>query len=910
MSHGKPCTVTFKETTVLDPSVPSFSPQGRRSERTQVLKGLKDFVRRERALTYKLHREGASGRTVAKRLARLIDAVIVFAHQYAREVACDEETPVVWIATGSYGRGELNPFSDIDLTLLHSGDTPAAYVEHLMSAVLQLLWDAGLGVSHACRNSEGCRQAMEKDYITASALLESRYVTGDESLCKQFENEVLLKFFSNNLFSFITDRIEEARNRHRSRGMSPYLIEPNIKENPGGLRDAQLTSWILQLSQLLPSQFGNLLPLLKEEEVLSLQKARDLLLRIRTQLHLISERKNDVLERALQEEVARSLGYKENNGLPAATELMRDYFTAVGKIRFHLNTTLSRLEGAGRLSADYRGVSRRPMGPDTVAIGKNLYFSSENALDSPWKAKKMMEFFLTAQRHHLEPSQQALKLLYEHLELVDQGFRSDPEIAKLFMGILEGTGDVSKILSHMRDCGLLGRYIPEFDDLVGFVHYESLHRHTVDEHSLLAIDAVDKLSQGDRPEEAQKRKLLDETGKQALLRLALLLHDIGKPRGPHHSLLGAAVIPTIARRLYLAEEDARLLEFLVENHLEMAYLFERRDHGEESALAAFAEKVGNLTNLKLLYILTSADNKASGSWFAWHDSLLWELYQKAAIVLSGDGTTGATKSPKTFKEEFLELARERGMAEEAVRHCEAVPPRYAIEVRPAEAMIHLKLIQELKKGKTPIALYFSPMATFLEVWLSTEDRPASFSQISGIFAAGGLSIISAQAYTRKDGIILDRFRVVPVEGQPLTDKLSQEVQRNFLDIFGGKRSLIEMLRSRQRRIVPGKRPSVSKGPTRVYTDNESSPEYTIIEVVSPDRVGLLYTISLCLANCGLDIHFAKVATKLDRAIDVFYVTDKVRRTKLLEEERIVQIKQALIEACTDVTLYEDKRHIS
>ncbi|MFQ5862729.1 MAG: [protein-PII] uridylyltransferase [Candidatus Brocadiales bacterium] len=890
---------------MLKLSVPAFSLEGDRPERTEVLKGLKDFVQREKALTYKLHSEGAPGRIVAERLAQLIDTVVITAHRYARENARDEEVPAVWIATGGYGRGELHPFSDVDLMLFHLGGTPSAYVEHLMSTVLHLLWDTGLGASHACRSPKDCYQVMEKDYITASALLESRYVTGDESLFKHFEKEVLLNFFSSHLSSFIADRIEEVHTRHRSRGTSPYLIEPNIKENPGGLRDVQMIFWLLRLSKLVPSQFGTLLPLLKEEELLSLQKASGLLLRIRTQLHLHSERRYDTLERALQEEVAQALGYKESNGLLGATRLMRDYFTAAGKIRFHLNTVLARFESA-RPAMTHRAAVRRPMGTDMVAIGNKLYFSREDALNSPWKAKKMMELLLVAQRHHLEPSQQALKLIHEHLWLVDEGFRNDPEVAKLFMGILEGTGDVSRVLSHMRDCGLLGKYIPEFDDLVGFVHYESLHSHTVDEHSLLAIGAIDVLWQRDHPQKAQKRRFLEETGKQDLLRLALLLHDIGKPRGPQHPLLGAAVTPTIAKRLHLKEDDARHLEFLVENHLEMAYLFERRDHGEESALAAFARKVGNLTNLKLLYILTYADIQACGSWFAWQDSLLWELYQKTAIILSEDTALRTAESPKAFKEEFLAQAGAKGMEEEALRHCELVPPRYIIEVRPQEAVIHLELIRELKKGKVPIALNFSPASTFIEVWLSTGDRPARFSQISGVFAAKGLNIISAQAYTRKDGIILDRFRVVPAEGQRLTDSLCKEVREDFVHVFEGKKSLIEMLRSRQRRIVPGKRPTANASPTRVYVDNKSSPEYTIVDVVSPDRVGLLYAVSLCLADCGLDIHFAKVATRLDLAIDVFYVTDKERRTKVLEKEKIEQVKQALVSACTAADLCNGK----
>ncbi len=892
--------MTLKETTVLSPEVPSFAPLGEHPERAEVLKGLRDYVQREKALTCKLHSEGASGRAVTRRWSRLIDAVVLSAHRYAQEAATREErVPVVWIATGGYGREELHPFSDVDLMLFHPGETPAPYVEHLMSTVLQLLWDSGLGVSHACRNPKGCLQAMEKDYVTACALLEGRYVAGDESLFKNFEKEVLLKHFSNRLFSFIIERFEEAQNRHRSRGMSPYLLEPNVKESPGGLRDAHLASWTLRLSQLLPSQFGESLPLLGEEELLSLRKASDRILRIRTQLHLLSNKRHDILERALQEEVAEGLGYKESNGQPAATELMRDYFTAAGKIRFHLNTIMGRLEGVSRPHTAHRSASRRSMGSDMVAIGKNLYFGREEALSDPWNAKKMMEFFLTAQRHHLEPSQQALKLMYEHLGLVDEGFRNDPEVAKTFMGILEGAGDVAKMLSHMRDCGLLSRYIPEFDDLVGFVQFECFHGYTVDEHSLRSIAVIDRLWQQDHLEKSQKRRLLEETGKHAILKLALLLHDIGKPRGPQHPLLGAAAIPSIARRLYIREDDARLLGFLVENHLEMAHLFERRDHGEESALTAFAEKVGDLARLKLLYILTYADIKSSGYWFAWHDSLLWELYQKTAIILGEDMATGVPKSRKAFREEFLELAGAKGMEKEAIKHCEVVPPRYTIEVRPEEAIVHLELIQKLRKEKVPVALNFSQADNFIEVWLSTEDRPARFSQIAGVLAARGFNIISAQAYTRKDGIILDRFRVTAVEGQCLTDEMCRDVSEDLLGVFEGKASLIEMLRARQRRVVPGRRPAAGKPVARVYIDNKSSPDFTIIDTVCPDRVGLLYTISMCLADCGLDIHFAKITTKSDQAINVFYVTEKERRTKILDGERLAQIKGALVKACTN-----------
>lgn len=890
--------MTFKETSTTDLPAPALLLEGHRHERSEVLRRLKEFLLHERARTHGLLRQGASGSTVTNRLTQVMDSVVVAAHQYAKDSAHGEEVPAVWIATGSYGRSELHPFSDVDLTLFYLSDSPTPYIEHLMSTVIQLLWDSGLDVSHACRNSASCLQVMKRDYVTASSLLEGRYVAGDKYLYEHFEKEVLLVFFSQHMLSFTADRAEEAHIRHRARGASPYHIEPNIKEDPGGLKDAQLISWILRLSQLLPSQFGGLLPLLQDNELKSLKEATDLLLRIRAQLHLLAGRRYDVLERALQEDVAQALGYRANNSLTGATALMRDYFAAAGNIRFHLDTALTRLENIWP-SRPRRVTHRRPIAPGLVAIGDRLYFSGPDSLNSPWKAKKMMEVFCMAQRHHLQPSQQALKLIHEHLWLVDEDFRTNPEVAKLFMSLLESTVGVARALSGMRDCGLLGRYIPEFEELMGFIHYESPHSYTVDEHSLRAVGAIDELWHKDHPSRAQKRRLLEETGKQALLKLALLLHDIGKPRGPQHPLLGAAVIPTIARRLHLSEDDSRLLGFLVENHLEMTHLFEHRDHGEEAILTAFVHKVQSLRNLKLLYILTYADALASGRWFDWQDSLLWDLYQKAAIILSEGNTSVEARRPIAFREEFLELARREGMEREALKHCNLVPPRYTVEVTPQEAMTHLKLIGRLEGEKLPIALDFSLTNPFVEVWLSTIDRPARFSLISGVFAARGLDIISAQAYTRRDGIILDRFRIVPAEGRSLTDALCHEIKEDLLLVFEDKKSLAEMLRSRLRRITPARHPAPVKNYTYVRIDNKSSPDYTIIDVSSPDRVGLLYTISRSLAESGLDIHFAKVATRAGLAVDVFYVTDKDCRTKLLDEERIKRVNRALLRACKE-----------
>jgi [protein-PII] uridylyltransferase len=771
--------------------------------------------------------------------------------------------------------------------LLHP-DALADLAERLAGTVTSLLRETGLNVSLICQTPQACLKAMEGDPITACALLEGRWVAGDMALFRSFEKEVLEAFFSRHWFSFLRDQIEEQLSRHRAKGASPYLVEPNIMTGPGGLRDVHLLFWIRRLAEVLPSKRG-LLPSLKEGEYQNLLGAYDLLLRLRTQLHLLRNERHDLLGRSLHEPLASALGYMRENEVPPAAGLMKDYFLAVAKVCHLTKNAQSRFEDL-KPSSQQAVLFRRPLGNDFVAIGKRLYFAkAPEPLDAHWR---LLEAFLVAQRHHLELSQKALEFVKENLGLVDDTLRSDPQAVRCFLSLLEGTGSVAPTLYQMRECGLLGAFLPEFGTLTGFVHYESLPTYTADEQTLLALEAIDEVWLAESGATAQKRRLLEETGHHALLRLAILLHDIGKPRGPEHHLLAGAMIPTLARRLSLAEEEARLLQFLVENQMELSCLFERRDPGEKQVLQALAERVGDPKKLSLLYLLTYADTRATAPWPEWKDTLLWELYQKVASLLPQKRPLA--EKPMSFKEGLLKLARERGLEQEALRHCELVPPRYPLEVSPQEAVVHLEMIRSLKSPSGgPVYLNFSESDHLADLWVCTRDMPARFAQISGVFASRGLSIISAQAYTRRDGIILDRFRIAGPERKAIKDKDLKALQQDLADVLTGQRPLAELLHL-------GQKPTavrVPPGPTRIYIDNNSSPDYTIIDVACADWVGLLYSISRCLSDCGLDIHFAKINTKLNQAIDVFYVTVKETRTKLLEEEGLQRVKQCLQEAC-------------
>ncbi len=868
--------------------VPALESPTSRLGKDQALAVLRDFFEKEKAQTLQLHQQGASGRLVTTRMAKVVDNMVNFAHQYALE-SVQPRAPLCWIATGGYGRGELTPFSDISL-MLFSLDAPAESEERLAKSVTSLLEGLGLQVSSSCNSTQTCLKLMESDPIRACALLEGRFVAGDKNLFQSFEKQVLEGFFSKHWFSFLRDRLEEQQARLGTRGVSPYMVESNLLTSPGGLRDIQLLFWITRLAEIVPNRRSNI-PHLREGEYHILLNVYDLQLRFRTQLHVHSGKKQDLFERSLHEPVARALGYKEEGGLPAANALMKDHFQTVLKVCHLLKNTQSRFEDL-KPSSQRLVLQRRPLGNDFVTIGKRLYFSkTAEPVGANWK---LLEIFLIAQRHHLELSQQVLEFVKENLPLVDDALRSDPQASRCFLELLGGTGHVAPALYEMRDCGLLGAFLPEFNPLIGFVHYESMPVYTVDEEALLALAAVDEVWLAEAGPNAQKRRLLEETGHQALLRLALLLHDIGKPRGPEYALLAGAMVPTIAKRLSLKEQEAKLLQFLVENSLELASLVERRDHGDKRTLQALVQRTGDLKGLSLLYLITYAKMKASGHWSEWMDTLLNELYEKVAALLSQQKP--GVERPTSFKEELLQLARGHGLEQEALQHCELVPSRYILEVSPEEAFGHLMMIRSLK---APFggSVYLNTFKAdhLMDIWICTKDMPARFAQISGVFTSMGLNIISAQAYTRKDGIILDRFRIAGPEGKSLDEKDIEEIQKDLSRVLAGQISLADLLSSRHIGKVPG-RPA-APGSTRVYIDNDSSPDFTIIDIVSPDRVGLLYTVSECLAECGLDIHFVKATTKLNQAIDVFYVTPKNARTKVFDKEDLLQIEKRLNEVC-------------
>jgi [protein-PII] uridylyltransferase len=797
------------------------------------------------------------------------------------------------LALGGYGRCLLNPFSDVDVMVLYGDGSSRPEDDPRLALMIQLLWDLGFQVGQSCRSLEDCKAAMRDSLETATSFFDARLICGDEGLFQTLRRRVLAEYLARKKTEFTQACLKALRARHERFSHSPFCIEPHVKEGPGGLRDAQVMSWLQRIQGHAPLRSYHFIA---GEWPEAMREAHDFLLRVRTAMHIHDGRANDLLDLGTQRVIAEKLGYAEVGGFSPVELFMRDYYRSAAAIYREVRYEMQRAEHSALSgTVDLRGRWRRNLGDGLVATSGRLYIVDRNFFASADAPRRLMNLFVVAQNTQLEASQAALKEIQGHLSMVDDAFRMEPKAARLFLDVFGGQGNVASTLRAMHECGLLDEYIPEFGALNCLVWYRNYHDYTVDEHSLNAVAVLDELRRSQRKEDEFKRAILLGIEQPYLLFLGVLLHDIGKSVSGDHAENGATMVPLIAERLGLSESEASLLYFLVADHLRMIHTAQSRDIREDAVAADFATAVGSLNHLKALYLLTYADTKAIGrtAWTQWQDTLLQELYERTAIVLSKEPTE-AVKAPRLL-ERMKPFLSTPGLLKAAEEHCALVPERYLIEVEPEDAVEHLRLVEELRSRTAAVSMRAERDLTRL--WISTTDRPARFSQLAGALSGSGVDIVSAQAYTRKDGIIFDRFEVVDVHGKSIRDpEFQQKVRENLFAVLEGRVTVQDLIRRQQRRVA-FKRVIPQPGATRIVLENKSSPHYTVVDVATWDRIGLLYAISSSISALGLDIHFAKIATKANRAADVFYVTDKNTGKKIWDEHRQRLIERKLFETC-------------
>lgn len=865
--------------------------------RTSLLAASRAFLDHHRDACLARHRAGAGGAEVVACVTALTDTLVRNLYRCTTADWAIEQRPnTALIALGGYGRSELNPRSDIDL-MFFCGDKTREHAEMVAQRILYLLWDLNLDVGYSVRTAKECLLLAGQDLTIRTALLDARFLAGDEDLFGEFGKQVLQSVLGRNTQAFLNAKYEEHKARLAKYGASVYLLEPNIKESEGGLRDLHTAIWMARVKYKAAS-LRELVQksVISEAELAQFQAAFDYLWRIRNELHYLSKRKNEQLHFDKQEAIAAFLGYRDSRKGPAVEQFMQDYYAHASQVE-HLSASLiSQTLHQPERSAKVFGVFRRRMvGKDFFIYANELKAVSKGLFEA--RPVAMMEAFAHAKRLDARLSIELKGMIRSNLHLINDRFRRSREISELFLEILRTPGGIARTLQDMHHLTFLNRYIPEFERIYCKVQHDAYHIYTVDTHTLFCIEELEKLWLGTyRERKPVYTQVANEVEKRELLVLAVLFHDIGKGEGKDHSNRGAEMIPTIARRLNLNREDSQRLEFLVRRHLDMAHISQRRDLHDDRLIQDFARSMGMSENLRMLFLLTFADIKGVGPdvWSEWKGALLQELYEKAFEVLERGDFYQDLRSERVRnrKRKVLEALSE-DFDERAVRDLlQAAGTRYILSHRSAEISEHLRL--ELGRGDAPVALQLTADhdRDYSRVVVSTLDVPGLFSMITGVMAANGINILGAQIYTRSNGSALDILHVNNPHGGVIDNPAKWErVREQLKEVIEGRLKVAQLVaRRKSTGLLP--EPARPRYPDRIEFDTDISREYTVIDIFTYDRVGLLYRITRTLTDLGLYIYVAKISTKVDQAADTFYVKD-IFGQKISAPDKLEEIRRQL-----------------
>ena len=870
-----------------------------------------------------LHRGGAGGLKICRGRAAVLDALLQHLWKTARGTlsaqAQKEFPPLALVAIGGYGRAELNPFSDIDFMFLHDGQVaagrPLPYLSRLIDGVLYPLWDIGLKVGHSVRSIDDCTSVANSDMQSKTALIESRLIIGDEKLFKKFQKTLVTRCVEGYEEKYIASRIEDQQSRREKFGNSATMQEPNIKNGCGGLRDYQNLLWMAFFKYRARSPEELKEQYVSEAESRQLAAAYDFLLRTRTELHYQINRPMDILGKNLQPAVALALGWHDRSPSVRIEKFMRELYTHMRNIFLITRTLEQRMalvpKKPGRLSIRRWLPKRSPPQPVDgfiFADGEIRAESDRIFRDDP---RRLMRAFLHAQQRRLQLHPDLIQMVRQSLSLVDRNFLNDERVRETFLTILERRGEVAYILRGMHEANLLGKYMPEFGKLTCLVQHEFYHLYAADEHTLVCLEQLDKTWEARQPPYNNYAPLFQRLAQPGLLYLALLLHDVGKSahdKKDGHSVISADMAMRAAKRLRLADSDAHTLRVLIENHLVMAVVSQRRDLEDESVIQDFAHRIETVEALNALTLLTFADSEGTSDklWNGFKDSLLWQMHSRTTTLLTAGSEfiRAEEKRVETLLEEVRELAPEEIANDELVAHFANLPLRY-FQIRAGKEILedvtlaHRFMEQLVDGGRalSPIiATHHEPDRGYSLIKVCTWDRAGLFSKIAGSLSASGLNILTAQILTRMDGIALDTFLVQDARtGNPASSEEIQKFSSLLEKILSGEAADLPALIARAMTQPVYLPYAGERMPTRVHFDNQVSETRTLIEIETEDHLGLLYAISQTLAKLRVDIAAARILTERGAAIDSFYVRES-DGGKIESPARRVLIEKSLREA--------------
>jgi [protein-PII] uridylyltransferase len=888
------------------------------TEPAQLLPLYQKFLKIENHRLRLLHQAGGGGREVCASRATLIDVLLrnIFAAASAsadKTNGSGKPVPLSLVAIGGYGRNELNPASDVDVMFLHADarrQIPPS-VARTIEQVLYLLWDVGFKVGHSTRSVREAVGQANGDMLTKTAMLEARLLGGDLELYRRFRAQFRRHCVQGHEKDYVAARMEDQTARHAKFANSVYLQEPNVKRGCGGLRDYQNLLWItffregaLTTTHLVGKNW------LSMSDRGRIDFAYDFLLRVRTQLHYTAGRPNDILYLNLQAEVARALGYSQPLPVHRSEAFMKDYYEHTRNI-FQITERLTERFATGTATTTRRLFfpllpRRLPRGEEFdgfVSRGGQLRAIDRQLFNRA--PEQLMKTFEHAQERELQLSPELTDLLSRRLRLVTREFRYAKAPREIFRRLLSRKGRVARTLRMMHEVDFLGRYLPEFGSLTCLVQHEYFHRYTADEHTLVCIEKLDALLETTKGKLRPYQKLFRALPDPFVLYLALLLHDTGKGVGARpHSEASALFAQAVAARLQLSSEERRTLVLLVDHHVTLSNIAQQRNIDDPATVVEFASVVKTQANLDQLMLLTLADGQGTTeSWSDWKELLVWQLYEETSrYLLDQEGFLAQSKIERDQLRDAVAEKLPTDFADEIDAHFDYMPDNYFRAFFVEEIAAHLELFRTFWSG-----LYLEGEAAYAPalrweaqpkqghsvVSICTWDRRQLLENIAGALAVASVHILSADVFIRGDNLVLDVFRVRNKKLGPVSDPREIALIESTLRIaLQQERFDFAPLLAAVRR--KGARQSTEvEFPTRITIENKTHPTTTLIQVETPDRLGLLYDLVACLGRQNVYITLSRISTDKGAAIDTFYVTDATTHGKITDQKRVELLQQQL-----------------
>lgn len=867
-----------------------FNTYGVADARQHVVERLKGLVKDARAQAQRTLEADGNGRRCAEGLAKFQDELIRLIYDYAvhhvyRASIPSEAERMAIVATGGYGRGLLAPGSDIDLLfLLPYKQTP--WGESVAEYILYILWDLGFKVGHATRNVDQCLKMAHEDMTIRTALVDIWLVQGDAQLFAELTERLRAEVFTGTARKFIDAKMAERDERHRKMGESRYKVEPNVKDGKGGLRDLHALHWLSKYlfgSEVGPPtvEAGIFTP----AEVATYRRCEDFLWSVRCLLHFITGRAEERLTFELQPRMAEILGYRQQRGQLPVERFMKHYFLVAKEVGDLTTILCSALEIQQLKTSP--GLTSRLLAPLNWRTRRQIRERTDFRIDNDrlniadrdvFKRDpvNIIKLFAQAEHHDTFLHPDAIRSLRRSLRLIDDKLRANPEANRLFLDLLTGKVNPEASLRRMNEAGVIGRFIPAFQHVVGMTQFNMYHHYTVDEHLIRTVGQLSYIERGEAGEQLPLcRDIFPTIKNRKVLYVTAFLHDIGKGRPEDHSILGARIAREVCPQLGLTPAETDTVCWLIEHHLTMSTIAQTRDITDPKTVRQFADIVRSPERLKLLLLLTVADIRAVGPgvWNGWKGQLLRSLYYETEPLVAGGHTKVERRARVAEAQSLLRETLPDWNEADLSRFTDRFSPDYWLRTDTNRQVQHARLISQAEADGQSVATEFTTDAftAITELTVYAPNHPRLLALFAGACAANGASIMGAHITTTRDGFALDTFLFSRAfQNDEDEERRARRIGESMIKLLKGETVAKTMIASV--RVMPGRIDAFDVEP-EVIINNTLSDSFTVIEVSGRDRTGLLYDLTTALSDLSLDISSAHITTYGEKAVDVFYVTD-------------------------------------